>query len=69
MLSKYVARIIFYDTRVCSSTCEIKQKPYKYINIQEQPPSKPITNITDLISEIHVNEENNYIKLDTNVKK
>lgn len=57
MFSKSVACIIFYDTRVSSSTCEIKQKPYKYINIE--PPSKPIVNVTyvGLTDEIHVNKE------------
>lgn len=74
MLSKPANKgpcIIFYDTRACSSTCEIKQKPYKYININQQPTSKNITNITDLglISEIHVNKEDNDIKLDTDVKE
>lgn len=74
MLSKSVNNgpcIIFYDARVCSSTCEIKQKPYKYINILKQPPSKTMTNITDLglTSEIHVNKEDNDIKLDTNIKE
>lgn len=60
MLSKSVNNgpcIIFYDTRVCTSTCEIKRKPYKYINIKT--PKKEIKNVKDLglTNEIHINEE------------
>lgn len=49
--------IIFYDTRACTSTCEIKRKPYKYMNIKSS--KKKIKNVKDLglTDEIHVNNE------------
>ena len=61
MLSKSVNNngpcIIFYDTRACTPTYQIKTKQYKYINIK--PRQKDIKNVKDLglTDEIHVNNE------------